>query len=159
MDATHYRIIDADLDDERHCAGLVHCLNDYASGPFGRGEPLSAEVRAALCPRLRHVPSRLIRLVLHGHAVVGAVVCFQSFSTFAAQPRLNVHDLCVLQAHRGQGLGRALLLAVISAARGMGCSGVTLEVRADNEVAQSLYRSLGFSAGEPATWFWERKVG
>lgn len=158
MDANHYRIVDADLDDERHCAGLVHCLNDYAAGPFGRGEPLSAEVRAALCPNLRQVPSRLIRLVLHGEVVVGAAVCFVSFSTFAARPRLNVHDLCVLPAQRGKGLGRALLLAVISAARGLHCSGVTLEVRADNELAQGLYRSVGFSGSEPATWFWERKL-
>ena len=158
MDATHYRIVDADLDDERHCAGLVHCLSDYAAGPFGQSAPLSAEVQAALCPRLREVPSRLIRLVLHGEAVVGAAVCFVGFSTFAARPRLNVHDLCVLPAHRGKGLGRALLLAVVSAARGLHCSGVTLEVRADNAIAQALYRSLGFAGGEPGTWFWERKL-
>lgn len=158
MDATHYRIVDADLDDERHCAGLVRCIDDYAAGPFGRGEPLSAEVRGALCAKLRQVPTRLIRLVLHGDEVVGAAVCFLGFSTFAARPRLNVHDLCVMPAHRGRGLGRALLLAVISAARGLKCSGVTLEVRADNVIAQKLYRSLGFDGGEPATFFWERKL-
>jgi len=153
-----YRIVAADLNDPEHCAGLVHCLDDYAAGPMGRGEGLSLEVQRAIVPGLRQHPERLIRLALHERAVVGAAVCFVGFSTFSAKPRLNVHDLCVLEPHRGLGVGRALLQAVLDAARAAGCSGVTLEVRSDNERAQRLYRSLGFSGGSEPMLFWERKL-
>ena len=158
METTRYRIVAADLEDAEHCAGLVHCLDDYAAGPMGRAEGLSAEVQRAIVPGLREHPERLIRLALQGREVVGVAVCFIGFSTFSAKPRLNVHDLCVLGAHRGQGVGRALLESVLAGARAAGCSGVTLEVRTDNEIAQRLYRSLGFSGGSAPMLFWERKL-
>ena len=157
MDAK-YRIVAADLGDPEHCAGLVHCLDQYAADPMGRGEGLPPEVQRAIVPGLLAHPERLIRLALHERAVVGAAVCFVGFSTFAAKPRVNVHDLCVLGPHRARGVGRALLESVLAAARELGCSGVTLEVRTDNEVAQKLYRSLGFSGGSEPMWFWARKL-
>ena len=153
-----YRIVAADLADPDHCAGLVHCLDDYAADPMGRGEGLPLEVQRAIVPGLLEHPERLIRLALQDGTVVGAAVCFVGFSTFSAKPRINVHDLCVLAPHRGRGVGRALLESVLAAARGLDCSGVTLEVRADNEVAQKLYRSLGFSGGADPMWFWARKL-
>jgi ribosomal protein S18 acetylase RimI-like enzyme len=155
---TRYRIVAAELDDPEHCAGLVHCLDDYAAGPMGRDQGLSAEVQRAIVPGLRRHPERVIRLALYERSVVGAAVCFVGFSTFSAKPRLNVHDLCVLGPHQGRGVGRALLDAVLEAARAVGCSGVTLEVRTDNERAQRLYRSLGFSGGSVPMLFWERKL-
>ena len=154
MDATPYRIVEADLEDPGHARGLVQCLDDYAAGSMGRGYGLSPEIQAAIVPGLRVHPERLIRLALYGQSVVGAAVCFVGFSTFSARPRLNVHDLCVLPAHQRQGLGRRLLEAAIAAARDVGCSGVTLEVRGDNVVAQRLYRSLGFGAGSAPMEFW-----
>jgi len=39
-------------------------------------------------------------------------VCFRGFSTFAAAPLINVHDLAVVPGFRGQGIGRRLLEAV-----------------------------------------------
>jgi ribosomal protein S18 acetylase RimI-like enzyme len=158
MDTARYHIVAADLDDPEHCAGLLHCLDDYAAGDMGRSEGLSVEVQRAIVPGLREHPERLLRLALHGREVVGVAVCFLGFSTFSAKPRLNVHDLCVLAAHRGQGVGRALLESVLEGARAAGCSGVTLEVRTDNAIAQRLYRSLGFSGGSAPMLFWERKL-
>ena len=61
-----------------------------------------------------------------------------------AKPLLNVHDLAVLPAYRRQGVGRAMLLAVISAAQAEGCGKVTLELVAANAKARALYESLGF---------------
>jgi ribosomal protein S18 acetylase RimI-like enzyme len=155
---SEYRIVAADLDDPAHAAGLVACLDDYAAGSMGRGYGLSSAVKAALIPGLRARADGVIRLALRADEVVGAAVCFLGYSTFSAQPRLNVHDLCVLAAHRGHGLGRRLMQAALEAARAAGCSGVTLEVRSDNAVAQGLYRSLGFGAGEVPMEFWERKL-
>ena len=58
----------------------------------------------------------------------------------------DIHNLAVHPACRRQGIGRALLQAVIDEARRSGSSRVTLEVRKSNEAAQKLYQSLGFIA-------------
>ena len=46
--------------------------------------------------------------------------------------------------HRCQ-IGTRLLLALVSTARGWGCTGLTLEVRMGNAPAQELYRRFGFA--------------
>ncbi|MBI3001676.1 MAG: ribosomal protein S18-alanine N-acetyltransferase [Deltaproteobacteria bacterium] len=56
----------------------------------------------------------------------------------------DIHNLAVHPAHRRQGIGRALLRAVIEEARREGLQRITLEVRKSNEAAQRLYQSLGF---------------
>lgn len=48
------------------------------------------------------------------------------------------------EAQRG-GIGRALMLRLTEEARLRGAREVFLEVRADNDVARALYRSLGFA--------------
>jgi ribosomal-protein-alanine N-acetyltransferase len=53
----------------------------------------------------------------------------------------EIHTLAVDPAHHRQGVGRALLRAVLDRARG---ATVFLEVRTDNESAINLYRSEGF---------------
>jgi ribosomal-protein-alanine N-acetyltransferase len=56
----------------------------------------------------------------------------------------HVTNLAVRQAYRGKGLGELLLLASIDLASELNASFLTLEVRASNLVAQSLYRKYGF---------------
>lgn len=51
----------------------------------------------------------------------------------------------VLPSFRGQGIGRRLLLACIDKAGAKGITRIQLEVRADNERAIRLYRSVGFA--------------
>lgn len=153
-----YCIVEANLDEPSHAAGLVHCIDSYASEDMGGGHALSDDVKQRLVPGLKQHPSRLVLLALHEREVVGAAVCFMGYSTFAAKPRLNVHDLCVLAAHRGHGLGRRLMEAALERARAAGCSAVSLEVRADNEIARRLYQSLGFGAGFAALEFWVRPL-
>ena len=60
-----------------------------------------------------------------------------------AKALLNVHDLTVLSSYRRQGVGRALLQAVIAAAEAEGCGKVTLEM-GSNAKARALYESMGF---------------
>lgn len=57
---------------------------------------------------------------------------------------IDIHNLAVDPAHRRQGIGRSLLLAVIDEAEHEGRSRITLEVRRSNEAAQRLYQSVGF---------------
>ncbi|WP_344378295.1 ribosomal protein S18-alanine N-acetyltransferase [Agromyces tropicus] len=56
----------------------------------------------------------------------------------------DIQTIAVDTAHRGRGLGRALMHALIDEARRREATEVFLEVRADNPVAQALYESLGF---------------
>jgi ribosomal-protein-alanine acetyltransferase len=57
----------------------------------------------------------------------------------------DIQTIAVDPEHRGSGLGRALMHALIDEARRRGATEVFLEVRADNPVARGLYESLGFA--------------
>ena len=70
--------------------------------------------------------------------------CFVGFSTFAARPLLNIHDVHVLKEHQKRGIGRRLLEAAESEARRLGCCKLTLEVLENNHPAAALYEKLGF---------------
>lgn len=55
-----------------------------------------------------------------------------------------IYDIDVHEKYRGQGYGRATMLAGIEKARAMGAETVGLHVFGHNEPARALYRSLGF---------------
>lgn len=67
---------------------------------------------------------------------------------FAPQgsPTGDIQTIAVAPHSRRQGLGRVLMLQLLNEARRRGAREVFLDVRHDNESAQSLYRSLGFEA-------------
>jgi ribosomal protein S18 acetylase RimI-like enzyme len=137
-------IREADLADAAHAAGLLAVLDSYASDAMGGGAPLNADVRRRLVPALREQTNALLLLAFSDGAPVGAATCFVGFSTFSARRLLNVHDLAVLPAFRGRGIGRALLVAAEEHALARGCAKLTLEVREDNARARGLYQALGF---------------
>ena len=58
----------------------------------------------------------------HEGRVIGFALFFTNFSTFLGKPGLYLEDLYVQPAHRGSGVGRALLthLAALANARGYG---------------------------------------
>ena len=137
-------IVGADLTDPRHRDGIVAVLDSYARDPMGGGTPLSPDVRARVADGLRDHPTALVLLALDAGRTVGVAVCFFGYSTFAARPLLNVHDLAVLPSLRGKGVGRALLAAAEARAREAGCCRLTLEVLDGNGPARGLYESFGF---------------
>ncbi|MGD8288957.1 MAG: GNAT family N-acetyltransferase [Gemmatimonadota bacterium] len=139
------RVLEADFDDPRHRSGILDVIDSYARDPVGGGEPLADEVREALVPALRAHPTTRIFLAFSEDRPVGAAICFVGFSTFAARPLLNVHDLAVVPEWRGRGVGRALLTAAEERARREGCCKLTLEVQEDNLRARGLYESFGFT--------------
>lgn len=55
-----------------------------------------------------------------------------------------IQNVGVIPEHRGQGLGRALVLRALAGFRSTGLKRVYLEVTADNKQAVSLYQSIGF---------------
>lgn len=88
----------------------------------------------------------------HGHPVLvadddGNVVGYSAYGPFRAKAgysRTMEHSVYVLASHRGRGIGRALLVAVIEAARADGVHSLIGGLSADNEVSLALHRSLGF---------------
>jgi ribosomal protein S18 acetylase RimI-like enzyme len=137
-------VVEADLANPQHQEAILTLLGAYACDPMGGGRALPEEVRAALLPGLRQHPTTLVFLACCDAQPAGIAVCFVGFSTFAARPLLNIHDLAVLPAYRRQGVGQLLLEHVAAKARLLGGCKLTLEVREDNATARRLYERGGF---------------
>jgi ribosomal-protein-alanine N-acetyltransferase len=56
----------------------------------------------------------------------------------------HITNIAVREKHRRQGIGEALLIAIIELAIKLGAHLITLEVRASNAEAQKLYAKYGF---------------
>lgn len=140
-------IIEADLGRSDHASDALDLIRGYARDPFGQGRDLELPVRDVLIERLRDHPGALVVLGYLSGRPVGIAVCFTGFSTFAARPLINIHDVYVDPAARGQGVAGRLLEAVESRARAMGCCKLTLEVQERNVRARSTYERFGFAEG------------
>lgn len=154
-------IIKADFANPEHAAALILLMNEYAAGPTGNGAGLPDFARQNLVAALRSRHGAHTLLAVENGTYVGLLNAFEGFSTFACKPLLNIHDVIVTAAQRGQGHGRALMQAAESLARELGCCKLTLEVLAGNVKAQAAYTSLGYVAYEldPAmgkAQFWQK---
>jgi GNAT superfamily N-acetyltransferase len=89
------------------------------------------------------MPLVLLRII--DGAPAGLANCFEAFSTFSCKPLINIHDLMVLPAFRGNGISQKLLQKVEDIAQSKGCCKVTLEVLSGNEPAKASYEKFGFS--------------
>lgn len=56
----------------------------------------------------------------------------------------HITNIAIRPKYRGKGLGKALLIYVMELASLAGATKMTLEVRVSNEIAQNLYKNLGF---------------
>lgn len=79
---------------------------------------------------------------------LGFAIFFHSFSTFLGQPGIYLEDLFVRPAHRGLGVGRALLQHLARVARERGCGRLEWSVLDWNETAIGFYRRLGARAND-----------
>jgi ribosomal protein S18 acetylase RimI-like enzyme len=138
------RIVEADLTLPEHREGVLALVDAYSMDAMGSGKPLDRDVRARLIPGLQRHPTTLTFLAFEGEQPVGVAVCFIGFSTFAAEPLVNIHDCIVLPAFRGKSVGRRLLEAVEGKARELGCCKLTLEVMDNNDRALRAYKAVGF---------------
>jgi ribosomal protein S18 acetylase RimI-like enzyme len=91
----------------------------------------------------RHLDSdSAVVLVATGHPrplLGSAVLFFRKHSRVA-----RLYSLATRPEARGQGIGAALLEAVVTACRHRGCRALRLEVRIDNAAAIGLYERAGF---------------
>ncbi len=133
------------LSDPAQAADWLALLDHYARDPMGGGHPLSDYARAHLVERLVARPGFVAFLAHCEGRAAGLVNGFEGFSTFAARPLLNIHDIVVHRDLRGRGIGQALLAAVEQEALRRGCCKLTLEVLANNRPALASYRRFGFA--------------
>ena len=75
--------------------------------------------------------------------VVAFALFFTNFSTFLGQPGLYLEDLYVQPAHRGTGLGKALLQHLGALAVARGCGRFEWSVLDWNQPAIDFYRAMG----------------
>lgn len=143
----HARLVITPTDptDLSHVEAFLDLLDHYARDPMGGGDGLSAYAKIHLVDTLKAVPGFHGALAWLDGEAVGMIDCFAGFSTFAAMPLLNVHDLIVRAGHRGRGIGQALLAWAETRARELGCCKLTLEVLSSNMRAMASYRRAGFA--------------
>jgi ribosomal protein S18 acetylase RimI-like enzyme len=138
------QIIAVDLKNEAISTSWLALLDHYAHDPMGGGKGLSAYAKANLVEGLSDWPGFHSALALLGERPVGLINCFTGFSTFAAKPLLNIHDIVVHAECRGQGIAQALLLWAEEKALALGCCKLTLEVLSNNRRAMLAYDRAGF---------------
>ncbi|WP_317932382.1 GNAT family N-acetyltransferase [Halioxenophilus sp. WMMB6] len=142
---------------------LVTLLNSYALHPMGGGKALAESVRRELPERLAALPHAFSILAYQDDQAIGLANCFDGFSTFSAQPLINIHDLIVAEEFRGQGVAQQLLGKIEAIGRAKGCGKITLEVLSNNASAQTAYRKFGFQGYELApeagqALFWQKPL-
>ena len=143
--ATACRVLAVDLSNPVESAAWLALLEHYAQDPMGGGSGLSAYARQHLVAELANHPGFHGALAWEGENAVGLINCFSGFSTFAARPLLNIHDIVTRAERRGQGIGQALLAWAESRARQLGCCKLTLEVLSNNRRAMASYEQAGFA--------------
>ena len=156
-------IIKADYSDGKHGAEIPMLLNLYASDPMGGGAALSCHVLTNLVAALAEIPHAFSVIAYVDNKPAGLVNCFETFSTFACQPLINIHDVVVLGEYRGLGISQKMLAKVEEIARSKNCCKITLEVLENNHIAKSSYKKFGFSGYEldpktGAALFWQKAL-
>jgi GNAT superfamily N-acetyltransferase len=158
-----FEIVTADLSKPTHATALVELLNIYALDPMGGGEELPDDVKENLAATLAARSDVQVVFALANGEPIGMVVCIEGFSTFACKPLINIHDVIVKSAYRGQGISGMMFEKVEQIAREKGCCKLTLEVLSGNKSARSAYANFGFEGfqldpnmGEAL--FWQKKL-
>lgn len=151
-----YEIIMAS--EKKHYKDLITVLESYSSDPMGLSGGLPEAIAKNILHDLPQMPQCLVFLGYDQKQIAGGAVCFEVYSTFLGKKALNIHDLAVLPAYRGQGLGRKLLKTIEAYSCQKKMGRLTLEVRHDNEIAKGLYSALGYSSGKAPMEFWVKKL-
>ena len=146
---------------DRDGDALLQLLDSYACDPMGGGKPLCEEVQQTLISKLKTRDDYLGVIAFYDNRPAGLINAFEGFSTFAAKPLMNIHDVIVASEYRGNGLAQRMMETLEQMARERGCCKLTLEVLSNNQAAHSAYRKFGFAAYEldpeaGAALFWQK---
>jgi GNAT superfamily N-acetyltransferase len=106
------------------------------------GSPTTDEAIDRGVTRLMGSPEA--EFLLAGDPAVGFGLVRYRFAIWTEVDDAWLEDLFVEEAARGQGTGRALLVACVDRARARGCKRIQLDTNEINERARKLYASVGF---------------
>ena len=138
----------ADYSNPAHAQAVIAMLDAYAKDPMGGSEGISDEVKENLIKEMDKRDHVFSLLAFDGEQPVGVANCVEGFSTFAAKPLMNIHDIAVIPEYRGEGVAQKLLEEVKTLAQFRGCVKLTLEVLDKNERAKKAYEKFGFKPYE-----------
>ena len=128
--------------DSATIAGFVRELADYEKLAHEAVATEEAIRRSLFGP----TPAAEVVLAELGSGPVGFALYFTSYSTFLGRPGIYLEDLFVRSAHRGIGIGKALLREIARIACERGCGRLEWAVLDWNEPAISFYERMGASA-------------
>lgn len=126
--------------------GLVHELAAYERAA-DRCSLTDEQLRSAL---FGESPALFGHVAAVGGDVVGCALWFLNFSTWRGVHGIYLEDLFVQPSHRGNGIGRALLVELARECVARGYARLEWAVLDWNEPAIGFYRSLG--AGPQDEW-------
>jgi len=107
--------------------------------------------RARWQSRLQNIFATQVVLVGASEGVL-ATMASASIDEAAALAYIDV--LCVGRSFQGRGYGRDMLRAMLDHLRGLGCQSVNLDCLTDNDGANALYQSEGFTeVARHIRWF------
>ena len=118
---------------------------------FERLEPPTAAGRRRLLDDIFRRRRVNLFVALASKRLVGYALYFYNYSSFLAKPTLYLEDLFVLEEHRGEGAGMALLRRCVEEAAAKGCGRMEWAVLTWNERAMRFYESLG--AKRMSDWY------
>jgi ribosomal protein S18 acetylase RimI-like enzyme len=124
-------------------------LADLVRGgaPLGWVDPPSADEVTELLGRVLTAARSgegALRAVYVGRRLAGFGYWLR-YTRATSRVHADIEKIALDSAVHGRGLGRALTTALVADAREAGIEVLTLDARADNERALTLYRSLGFA--------------
>ncbi|NMF88102.1 GNAT family N-acetyltransferase [Aromatoleum petrolei] len=156
-------VIRADYHNSEHAVAIVRLLDAYARDPMGGGEALPTAVKDRVVGALARQPHAFSLIAFAEGVAMGLANCFETLSTFAARPLINIHDFVILAEYRGRGASQLLLEAVETVAKERGCCKITLEVLSGNDAARAAYVKFGFSdyaldASAGTALFWQKPL-
>lgn len=116
---------------------MLHEFNTEFSEPSPGVDVLTRRVAA-------FIESGAMTYLLGGEGPDGfAQVSFRP-SVWADEPVGYLEELYVVPGRRGEGIGRAIMNAVLGLARDRGAAGMEMVTGEDDTAARSLYESVGF---------------
>ncbi len=121
---------------------LIHGLAEYERLP-DEAVATEADLRASL---FGERPAAEVLIAEVGDDPAGFALFFHNYSTFLGKRGLYLEDLFVFPAHRGRGIGRALMRHLAQLAVERNCGRFEWWVLDWNESAIRFYESLGARA-------------
>ena len=94
-------------------------------------------------------PRHRLVVALDGDLVVGFVSAVVYLHPDKPAPELWINEIGVTPTHQRQGIGKALMQAILDEARRSGCSEAWVLTERDNRAAMAMYTSVGGAESSP----------